>query len=224
MDPLWAGPYLVMDSAGSGDPGCRGDPDPCPGDTMIRSRLCGPALLACALVGVAACERRAEPASEATPAAAEPDVAVADPPTGERPLPDTTPGPVTAADHRLTRSDVERFAEASKQLRLLAERDPGPMRRLRAREGAARSASLEETVARLDAEPAVREAIESAGLTTREYALITVTLSEAILVQQALAHGSIDRPPPGVSQENLDFVRTHRDEISRLLAEVVRDP
>jgi hypothetical protein len=190
---------------------------------MTRSRLCGPALLACALVGLAACERSAAPASDPMPttADAEPD---AEPVTGERPLTDPTPAPGAAADHRLTRPDVERFAEASKQLRLLAERDPGPMRRLRAREGAARSTSLEETTARLDGEPAVREAIESAGLTTREYALITVTLSEAILVQQALAQGSIDRPPPGVSEENLEFVRTHRDEISRLLAEVGRDP
>jgi hypothetical protein len=224
MDRRGAGPYLVMDSAGSGDPGCRGAPDLCPRDTMTRSRLCRSALLACVLAGLAACERNAEPASEPVPTAADSDPAAAQPRGDAQPRPDPMPAAEAEADYLLTQPDVERFADASKRLRLLAERDPGPMRRLRSREEADRSASLEETAARLDGEPAVRGAIESAGLTTREYALITVTLSEAILVQQALAHGSIDRPPPGVSEENLEFVRAHRDEISRLLAEVARDP
>jgi len=77
------------------------------------------------------------------------------------------------------------------------------------------SESIAVIVAKLDAVPAARAAITSAGMTTREYIVFSFSL-----VQNALAAWAVSQPggklPPGASQANVDFYRRHAAEIESL--------
>ena len=70
------------------------------------------------------------------------------------------------------------------------------------------SASLDETVARINAIPGAQAAIQSAGMTTREYVVFTWSL-----FQNGMAAWAVSQPggklPPGVSKANVDFYRAH---------------
>jgi hypothetical protein len=70
-------------------------------------------------------------------------------------------------------------------------------------------------VARIDAVPGARDAIGSAGMTTREYVVFSWSL-----LQNGLAAWAISQPggklPPGVSKANVDFYKKHEAELQRL--------
>ena len=84
--------------------------------------------------------------------------------------------------------------------------------------------TLTEMARRMDAVPAFAAAVRGAGLTTREFATAQLALLQAGIAH-ALLKGSPDKaPPPGVSKENLEFVRLHQQEIEALRAGWGRDP
>jgi hypothetical protein len=75
--------------------------------------------------------------------------------------------------------------------------------------------SLSDFVARIDAAPGARAAIESAGMTTREYAVFTLSL-----FQTGLAAWALEQPggqlPPGVQKGNVDFYKSHKASIDKI--------
>jgi hypothetical protein len=76
--------------------------------------------------------------------------------------------------------------------------------------------TLAEMARRMDAIPAFATAVRGAGLTTREFATAQLALLQAGIAH-ALLKGSPEKPPPpGVSKENLEFVRLHEQEIEGL--------
>lgn len=76
--------------------------------------------------------------------------------------------------------------------------------------------TLTEMARRMDAVPAFAAAVRGAGLTTREFATAQLALLQAGTAH-ALLKGSPEKPPPpGVSKENLEFVRLHEAEIEAL--------
>jgi hypothetical protein len=77
------------------------------------------------------------------------------------------------------------------------------------------ASSLNESAARIDAVPGAQAAIRSAGMTTREYVVVTWSLFEAGMAAWALEQpgGTI---PPGVSRANVDFVRAHKASLEKL--------
>jgi hypothetical protein len=84
--------------------------------------------------------------------------------------------------------------------------------------------TLTEMARRMDAVPAFAAAVRGAGLTTREFATAQLALLQAG-VAHALLKGSPEKPPPpGVSKENLEFVRLHEPEIEALRTAWDRDP
>ena len=70
----------------------------------------------------------------------------------------------------------------------------------------------------LDAVPEARYAVQSAGLTSREYVVFALSLLQSGIAANALAQldGEL---PPGVPLENLDFYLEHAGEMQRLSAE-----
>ena len=64
--------------------------------------------------------------------------------------------------------------------------------------------TMAQTVARLEATPGAKAAIQSAGMTTRQYTVFAYSL-----IQNGMAAWNADQPggqlPPGVSQANVDF-------------------
>jgi hypothetical protein len=79
----------------------------------------------------------------------------------------------------------------------------------------ATSSSLSETVAKVDATPGVKAAIQSAGMTTREYIVFSMSL-----LQVGLAAWGLDQPggtlAPGVSMDNVKFYRAHKAALEKL--------
>ncbi|MGQ0428626.1 MAG: hypothetical protein ACT4UQ_01650 [Gammaproteobacteria bacterium] len=75
--------------------------------------------------------------------------------------------------------------------------------------------SIAAVVAKLDAMPAARAAITSAGMTTREYIVFSFSI-----VHNAMASWALSQPggtlPPGTSQANVDFIKRHAAEIESL--------
>jgi hypothetical protein len=76
-------------------------------------------------------------------------------------------------------------------------------------------ASIAASVAKLDATPAAKSAIQGAGLTTREYVVFTWSL-----LHNGLAAWAVSQPggklPAGTSQANVDFYKRHAAEIESL--------
>jgi hypothetical protein len=77
--------------------------------------------------------------------------------------------------------------------------------------------SLDAIAAKLDAMPGAKAAIQSTGMTTREYVLFSLSL-----LHNGLAAWAASEPggklPPGVSQANVDFLKKHDAELKQLKA------
>jgi hypothetical protein len=75
--------------------------------------------------------------------------------------------------------------------------------------------SISGVAAHIDRSPAARSAIQSAGLTTREYVVFTFAM-----FQTGLAAWAMEQPggklPPGVSKANVDFYQAHRAKIDAM--------
>jgi hypothetical protein len=75
--------------------------------------------------------------------------------------------------------------------------------------------SLDEMAARMDAQPGAQAAIQSAGMTTREYLVFSLSL-----FQNAMAAWAVSQPggtlPPEVSKANVDFYRAHEQALQKL--------
>jgi hypothetical protein len=75
--------------------------------------------------------------------------------------------------------------------------------------------TIADMVAKIDANPGARAAIQSAGMTSREYAVFTMSL-----VHHAMAAWAVNQPggklPPGVSQANVDFLNAHEAQLKPL--------
>jgi hypothetical protein len=80
------------------------------------------------------------------------------------------------------------------------------------------SASLDASVARINSTPGAQAAIQSAGMTTREYVVFTWSM-----VQTGMGAWALSQPggtlPPGVSKANVDVFRAHEQAFNQLSAE-----
>jgi hypothetical protein len=110
----------------------------------------------------------------------------------------------------LTEAAFNRFAQATKALEAATAHSTAAC----ADDDDANN-SIDVQTARLDKVPGASAAVHSAGLTTREYVVITWSL-----VQSGLAAWSLSKPggrlPPGVSMANVDFYRAHAPAIEAL--------
>jgi hypothetical protein len=68
--------------------------------------------------------------------------------------------------------------------------------------------SIDQMVAKLNSVPGIQAAIQSAGLTSREFVVFTFSM-----MQSGMAAWAVSQPggklPPGVSQANVDFFKQH---------------
>jgi hypothetical protein len=84
--------------------------------------------------------------------------------------------------------------------------------------------TLSEMARRLDAVPAFAAAVRAAGMTTREFATAQLSLLQTGIAYALLKSSPGKQPPPGVSKENLEFMRLHEQEIEALRATWEKDP
>ena len=111
--------------------------------------------------------------------------------------------------YTLTEETFDRYAQATRKLSgvqiLSCDEEPAVE-------------SIDDAAAVLDAVPEARYAVQSAGLTSREYVVFALSLLQSGIAANALAQldGEL---PPGVPLENLDFYLEHAGEMQRLSAE-----
>lgn len=124
------------------------------------------------------------------------------------------PGLVAAQDpdtaevqrYTLTQAALTKYAQATRNLIALEgaceDEDTEPR-------------SLDEMVAELEDTPGAKDALQSAGMTMRDYVVFSLSL-----LQTGFAAFAASQPgavlPPGVSKANVDFINAHRTEIERL--------
>lgn len=75
--------------------------------------------------------------------------------------------------------------------------------------------SLDDMVAKIETAPGAKAAIQSAGMTPREYVVFSMSL-----LHNGLAAWAVNQPggklPPGVSKANVDFVNSHGAQLAPL--------
>jgi hypothetical protein len=120
-------------------------------------------------------------------------------------------GPAAASDkdtreisaYALTESGLAKFKQATQNLAAV----PGGCARTDD-EDDSNSQSIDQMVAKLNGTPGVPGAIQSAGMTTREYVVFMFSM-----MQNGMAAWALKQPggklPPGVSQANVDFYKKH---------------
>jgi len=75
--------------------------------------------------------------------------------------------------------------------------------------------SIDQMVAKMNSVPGVQAAVQSAGMTAREYVVFMFSM-----MQNGLAAWAVSQPggklPPGVSQANVDFYKKHEAKMAAL--------
>lgn len=113
--------------------------------------------------------------------------------------------------YRLSESGLAKYTAAVRNLGKLEERE-AIVGEDDEDEGAQ---SIDAQVARYDAIPEIKQAIVSAGMTTREYTLFTWSMFEAGMASWVLTQPG-GKLPPGVSMDNVTFYRKHEAELKSL--------
>lgn len=108
----------------------------------------------------------------------------------------------------LTEAGLSRYTKATANLGQLAQQVSGDCE-------SESAISIDDAVSRFNAVPGVKAAIQSAGMTTREYIVFTWSL-----FQNGMAAWAVSQPggklPPGVSKANVDFYRAHEAAFQQL--------
>ena len=111
--------------------------------------------------------------------------------------------------YTLTDAGLAKYRQATRNLAPLRDAIP------RNCDDDANSTSVDAMVQNLDAVPRVKAAIQSGGMTTREYVLFSWSI-----FQNGLAAWAVSQPggklPPGTSQANVDFFKKHEAELQQL--------
>ena len=122
-------------------------------------------------------------------------------------------------EYRLTDERLEEFTEASRNLVNAMEADSG----LAADDPSldfGSDASIAEIAAGLDAQPAVREAIESAGMTSAEYVTFNFAVVQAGMGAWLVKEQGPDALPADLSRENVDYYIANSERFEALAAEM----
>ena len=113
----------------------------------------------------------------------------------------------------LTDAGLAKYSQATQKLATL----PADAATCADDEDDASGQSIGQMVANLSARPGAKAAVQSAGMSLREYVVFSMSL-----FQNGLAAWALDQPggklAAGVSKANVDFVRKHNAELKKLQA------
>lgn len=171
-----------------------------------------------------ACSRDDAPAAgtAASPAAADGEAPAATAPPASEAAPATeapAAGGLDLDGFELSMDRVDRWIDANRKISAVVQQD----RSLEDVVAANANEPRDTYIARLESSPRVAAAIESAGLTTREYALTTETLIGSVLALGMVDAGAIPELPPAMrDSQPLRFVQANRAEIDAKLQALQR--
>jgi hypothetical protein len=119
---------------------------------------------------------------------------------------------VDAGSYRLTADNFARYMRASDALLRLEQRDPRARAFLEQNVTGAGSADADAGLRRLESQPAVRRTIEGAGLSVRDYFVMSIAIASAA----RFVDNPGAAPATPATRENAEFLRAHRAELDRL--------
>lgn len=165
-------------------------------------------LSAVLVLALAACNKPAPTTDAAAPASTVAPAATVEP------APAATVSQASAEDAgvELTMDKVEAWIAASKNLAAAEQAD--------ASLDSAMNASEEDSVqyaSRLESTPKLRAAIEQAGMSARDYALVSESLVASLMAVGAVEAGALKEIPEGMNPRHIEFVRAHRAEIETMM-------
>ena len=111
--------------------------------------------------------------------------------------------------YTLTEAVFDRYAQATRNLNGVL---------IQACDDHTEVTSIDEAAAKLDAVPAARSAVRSAGITSREYVVFAFSVLQSGIAANALVEPGGELPA-GVPLENVDFYLDHAGEMQRLTDE-----
>jgi hypothetical protein len=114
----------------------------------------------------------------------------------------------------LTTDNVARATQASRNIARLGAADPHLLKRLDQEAPLTDAQTLQQAADRLASIPQVRSAIERAGLSPRDYVLVSYTIAQAGIVNARRRQRGTTAPDV-VSADNLAFVAAHQADIQR---------
>lgn len=120
--------------------------------------------------------------------------------------------------YELTMSDFRKYAAATETLAKHAKTQDEYVDEEMG-DAVADAESLDDMAARLGRVPGARQAIESSGLTVRQYMVISMAIMQAAFAQFAVDQGADPAKvakDAGVNPANLEFVKEHKAEIEKL--------
>jgi hypothetical protein len=113
--------------------------------------------------------------------------------------------------YTLTEAGLAKYSKATKALAAL----PGGRAGSCDDDSGENGQSIGQMVKRLEAAPGATAALQSSGMTSREYVVFSMSL-----FQNGMAAWALDQPsgklPPGVSRANVDFVKKHDAQLKQL--------
>jgi hypothetical protein len=80
--------------------------------------------------------------------------------------------------------------------------------------------TLGDMARRIDREPDLVNAIRGAGLTTREYSLLTLSFFNAMFAHGMKKAGTIKELPPDILPENIAFIQSNEAELNQIFAQL----
>lgn len=80
--------------------------------------------------------------------------------------------------------------------------------------------TLSDMARRIDREPDLANAIRGAGLTTREYSLVTLSFFNAMFAHGMKKAGTIKEIPADILPENIAFIQSNEAELNSLFAQL----
>jgi len=131
------------------------------------------------------------------------------------------PGPRELAAYRLTDPVFEQFQAASRDIAAAMAAEPrfryAPLLTREIVQSDDASVAAAQLMTRLDTEPAFVEALQAAGLTSRDFTMFALTLVGARLAHGFIESGALRAVPRGVPTDNVAFVGVHLQEVLDVL-------
>lgn len=124
----------------------------------------------------------------------------------------------TLAEYRLTDEGLAKFSQATRNLGAAVAADPGLEERMDKK--SQDDATIAETAAIYESEPAVRKAVEDADMTSSEYVTFVYSLAQAAMGAWTMQQYGEDKLPAGTPRENVDFYLANTDKIAALSKEM----
>lgn len=111
--------------------------------------------------------------------------------------------------YTLTEAGLAKYAAATQNLDKAGESSAA-----KCDEDGESPASLDKFVAKIDATPKAKSAIQSAGMSTREYVVFSMSLLQTGLAAWGVEQGA--KLPPNVSKANVDFYKAHKSALEKM--------